>query len=280
MSNVEYYAFLGMVNSGKTVYYTVMFRELQDALNATADSRLEYTPEIGKKINDFYKALRNHEWPEKTKVSDKRGEITLNSKKSKYNMVIRDYPGEVLDALAFDALLNTNSVNPELKDLKDLLNNEKLRGIFIIVDMEAVFNDDESSEVDQTLSILFRTVREKKKVKIAFIPSKLEKFDEKFIEENKNKFKSKFSKTYPNAYASLYQIKHEFFSETMSLGKLRKRDDGIDIPDDICPVKLFEPIFWLFDLEPQYDQKNKLIALRKRKKRSLLDYIFVWRLFS
>lgn len=274
MSNIEHYAFIGMPKAGKTVYYTVMFKKLQDALNDTKDSRLEYTPEIGKKIQDCYKVLREHEWPEKTKTSDKVGDITFNLGKSESKRIIRDYPGEILVEL-----LNANSTHPDLKDFKELLNKESLRGIFIIVDMEAVFNDYESSEVDQILSILFRIVREKKNVKIAIIPSKVEKFNKEFIEENRANFKTKFNKTYSNAYASLYKIEHEFFSNTMSLGNLRKNGDGDDIPGDICPVNIFDPIFWLFDLEPQYDdQKNKLIALRK--KRSLLDYIFVWRLFS
>ena len=254
MSNtVKNYLFLGLPKSGKTTYFALMAHHLQLEANITQKYKFRYLPTVvddGEKqkfeyitsnfIEDCISRLQKQRWPKKTQDYECEYSFELVDKSRTVRIDYHDYPGEAFEE-AFYATENTD-FQSAANDIQDRI--KKASGVFLTIDAEALFNEQDRLKFVRSVSGLFQWINYyKPKVKLAIIFTKLELFlpakcdCEKILRER-----------YGNIYANL-PSNHKFFY-AYPLGNIEIKDDGNTYPpQEITPKNLLEPVEWMINNE-------------------------------
>lgn len=264
------YLFLGLPKSGKTTYFALMAQHLQNVANRTRNRKFRYLPtqvvnqETGETtldedytedfIEDCVARIKEQKWPMKTQGYETGYSFEFIKEFSLFGKLIlqrflyrkalveyHDYPGEAFETAFGVAADPTDEMFKIGEDLKARI--EKARGLFLILDADAIFNSQERQKLGKTITRLFRCIRKfNERVKIAIIFNKLELFA-----GNVPDLKYKLRKEYSNAYAYLPQ-NHKFF-EVYTLGTVVTNDDGSVIPPKpLHPRNILDPIKWMLKI--------------------------------
>lgn len=280
---IHNYLFLGLPLSGKTTYFSIMAKHLQDTANQLGAKNVEvkflptivkYSSEDGNGnvieeeqeftsdfIRECNKRIKNREWPVQTQEYSRAYslELTVHPKsilKWFYKKVAiidnHDYPGESFE-IAFaphdnkEKLKDLSENNDFVKYAKDLKERVKsAKGIFLILDSEKLISN-AKPELDNSITSLIRYIgRYNKKVKLAIVFTKLEKFY-----GNEPDCESLLRDGYGNAYAHLLSMKNKCrFFNVYPVGALDTDSNGKTIPPQILKTKnVLEPIKWMLNIE-------------------------------
>ena len=183
---VENYLFLGLPKSGKTTYFSLMAQHLQDVANRTKHLKFLYLPtkivnkETGKEfydqitsdfIDDCISRIKKQRWPLKTEDYETGYSFELDKffmfrgkpvlQKYFYRQAVidyHDYPGEAFE-VAFSK--GDNPTPDMLKAAENMkFRIQKARGLFLILDAEALFNGTDNKKYKTTLESLFQYIKE------------------------------------------------------------------------------------------------------------------------
>lgn len=266
-NTVDNYLFLGLPKSGKTTYFSLMVRCLQDFANDTNYLKFKYLPTITREedgnkqyedtttkfIDDCIDKVRNQRWPVKTQDYDAGYSFELDKFYTicdspilqdyiyrKAEISYHDYPGEAFE-VAFNAAKNPD-FDKAAESIKERIINAK--GIFFILDAEAMFNGSDRKVLNTTGTELFRFITESNsKVKLAIIFNKLESFPREA--QYKPDFIAMLKKNCGNLYAHLPR-NHKFFDDVYPLGSVDIKEDGMSYPPKVLsPKNILEPIKWM-----------------------------------
>lgn len=266
------YTFLGTIGCGKTVFFTVMCKLLQDKGNDSNDFKFEFIPRCidppgANSTYDYITrnldAIENQKWPDKTGASLTVQQhclhpymCELTQKRSfiwdkKYTICNIDYPGEAFRA-AFSPNGTYDGVDDRIRNMGMLLKLtvKDAKGIFLLIDAESIFNanDTEKNDIDNRLSALFRHIREQFfQPRVAVIFNKLELFNYSGADKDVH---DKFKKRFSNAYTALQKLANKEIFFAYSFGKLDYTENGVPIPPkNREPKNILEIAEWVFDMK-------------------------------
>lgn len=270
------YLFLGMEESGKTVFFTSLCDLLQREGNNNPDFKFEFIPcdndKPGQNSTDDYiranlRKIRNQEWPDKTDVGERMKERSLTPYTcvlsvpgflfgtNRYTMSYIDYPGEAFRS-AFSPDGNYKGATEQVRNIGSLLRGttNKAKGIFLLIDAEAVMNADADKKdiMNRIWGTMFLTIRQNNPgAKVALIFNKMELFNYPGAERDVlQRFKDDFSNAY-TAYELLRNKKHYF---VQPLGSIDTEADGRTVPPkERTPKNMLEVAEWMFN----YDLRKK-----------------------
>ena len=267
MSNiVNNYLFLGLPKSGKTTYFSLMAHYLQDFANQKEHLRFLCLPtrivdeETGQElydditsdfIDDCVSRIKEQRWPLKTLDYEYGYSFELDIyhmfkgkpvlQKYTYRKEIidyHDYPGEAFEA-AFGV---EDNPSPEMAKIADDMKEKvkKAKGLFLILDAEALFNGTDDIKYKKTLKRLFEYIKDcNPNVKLSIIFNKLELFHGYAPD-----FVEKIKTDYSYAYAYL-PYNHKFFN-VYPLGSVWISDDGTTFPPKkLESQNILEPVEWM-----------------------------------
>jgi hypothetical protein len=153
---------LGLPNSGKTVYLTVLFRELliQNSLRGVS----LYGEETVERVQKDFLSLQNSEWLSPTDISGSNVfyyRAIINSdlliSKPKYKLEIADYAGEFLE----NELISNDSFFHRTKYFKYVMDSDI---IFVIIDLERYYHSkrDYVIEIEKTIIAALEILKQNK----------------------------------------------------------------------------------------------------------------------
>ncbi len=265
-ATTDNYLFLGLPKSGKTTYFSLMVRHLQDAANRMSNLNFKFQPTVvvdedGKPhfeeitsefVDDCCERMGKQRWPLKTVDFSLSYSFKLEVKswliKRKAVIDYYDYAGEAFE-IAFHGRDRKKASEEKFKDFenaaKDMLNRiTDAKGIFLILDADAIFNERQAytSTMKKTITDLFRSItRLNPNVKLAVIFNKLELFGEDIPD-----FPAFLRKKYGNLYAHLPD-KSKFF-DVYTVGEITTDENGnILPPKKIKPRNILDPVRWMID---------------------------------
>ena len=266
------YMFLGMSKCGKTTFFVVMCKLLQDKGNNSNHFKFEFIPRSidPKGANSTYDYITKNwdsivkqYWPNKSVSGKKSIErclhpymCELTRKRSfmwdkKYTICNIDYPGEAFRA-AFSPNGTYDGANDDIRNMAMLLNLsvKDAKGIFLLIDAESIFNvdDEEKNDIDNRLSALFRHIREQVfQPRVAVIFNKMELFNYPGADkEVLNEFINRFS----NAYTAMQKMANKAIFFAYPFGKLDYTENGVPIPPkNREPKNILEIAEWVFDMK-------------------------------
>jgi len=186
-NTTDNYLILGLRASGKTTYFSVMAQHLQDVTNRTNYLRFRYLPteinniDTGEKryeeitsdfIDDCMNRLNRQKWPLKTLDYEFGYSFEIVKffrflgkpifKKYFYRTSIieyHDYPGEAF-SIAFGGEENP-ATDQKMKNVADEINKRisSATGIFLLLDADAMFIQQDTQKLKKSLIGLFRTIK-------------------------------------------------------------------------------------------------------------------------
>lgn len=267
------YLFLGMPGAGKTVFFTIMCRLLQQEGLKNGAFNFEFIPggldpQNANSTRDYivnnWDCIEQRRWPGKTSANQKVAKHCVNpyvcelSHKrnflwpKKYTICNIDYPGESFRA-AFSPHGTYDGASDSVRNIALLLKSavDHAKGVFLLIDAENIFNadDKEKNDIDNRLGALFRYIRDKNRsVRVAVVFNKMELFDiSKDPEESVYKV---FTEKYSNACAAMQLLSSYSVFFAYPFGKIDRTADGDVIPPESRePKNMLEIAEWIFDVK-------------------------------
>ena len=243
------YLFLGLPNSGKTTYFSLMADAYQSegAKNKnfrflfmptkTIDSAsgvTNYAQNASNYIDSCISQINQQKWPKKT-LETIQCESCIDEQTARFI----DYPGESY-AAAFCEDENPSSQMQEMaNEIKRKIATAS--GIVLLVDTDMMFNGDRSQKIRQSLEGLFQCIHDvNPMLRLALLYSKLELFGDKHPD-----FEQLFQTRYKNAYQWLLCLNFKTF-QIYPLGTFETDENGGIIPPRTRnPRGCLEPIHWI-----------------------------------
>lgn len=249
------YLFLGMPESGKTVFFTMLCNILQRKGNEDSRFIFEYIPRKNdcagsnstyQYINSNLNCIKEQKWPHKTATDDKTLEVAQNPYicelsiarrflcipwKNSYSLCYIDYPGEAFQS-AFCPNGEYEGVTDKIKNFGYLLRNtvNMSKGVFLIIDVQIFtnLNANEKAFIEERLSSFFLHVRKNNpSLRVAIVFNKMELCGFSNQEEEvQNQFQNQFS----NAYAAMKQLQNKKMFFVYPFGQVETDSKGNTIP--------------------------------------------------
>ncbi len=259
--SADSYLFLGLPKSGKTTYFTVMAKTLQE-IAAKGDSMKfrcenDATREFVEAWWDTISAPEP-DWPEKTVTYDGGYEFSLLQRISllgfmlpwgfgcrKASVCYHDYPGEAFQAAFGD--VDNDAYKAQADQMRRQIS--QARGVFLLLDADKLFNGADRKMLAKTTHKLFEFItKNNEKVKLAILFNKLELFEG--TEKNRN-LEDEFRRLYDTACNWL--PRNARFFNVYPIGKLDLNDGCRKVPArKIAPRGVLAPVQWMIGFKGSF----------------------------